>query len=146
MTDLSVSTYKSLAWLIPFSYPFLRCLAAFNSRHLGVCFPPTSDSFCLNLTQSPNSSSPSWSFFRPHSSSRSLAPSLPPTSVAFRNPNIGPIAFSLASSSASLFLSLHPWQLIPSIQRALISFRLSFFHRRHLVYRCSTVCSVPLHY
>ncbi len=38
MTDLGVSTNKNLAWLTPLSYPFPHCLAAFQTRRLGL-FP-----------------------------------------------------------------------------------------------------------
>ncbi len=86
MTDLSVSTYKNLAWLEPFNCPFLRCLAAFNPRHLGI-IPSYFQSILSKLGSIPQQVFPQLVIFRPHSSSRSLAPSLPPTSVAFKNPN-----------------------------------------------------------
>ena len=39
-----------------------------------------------------------------------------------------------------------PCQRLPSLCRALRSFRLSFLHRRHLVKRCSTDCSAWPHH
>ncbi len=92
--------------------------------------PPGSDFIWLNPQAS--ISSPARSFLCCHSSSRFFAPSLPPTSVDFKKSNKGPIAFSLASSSASPFLSVQLCQPIPSLHRALRSFCLAFLHRRHL--------------
>lgn len=91
--------------------------------------------------KSSSNSSPTRSFIRSHSSSCSFAPSLPPTPLDFISPNKGPIAFSLASSPTSFFLSAQPCQLISSLYKFMTSFRLSSLHHQHLVYRCSTHCS-----
>ena len=55
----------------------------------------------------PSRSSPAWSFFFSHSSSLSLAPSLPPISVACKNLSSGFVALSLASNATFLYYAIH---------------------------------------
>ena len=86
-------------------------------------------------------SSPAWSFFRFHSASLSLAPSFPPTSVAFKKPSSGATAFSFASKTASYLLSAWACHVIPSFSSTLTSFLRSFLHLRHLVYKLNRLYS-----
>ena len=107
-------------------------------------FPLLSPTYLFLL--SPKQLLPYRPSFCSHSSFRSLARSLPPTSVDFKNRDKGPIAFSLASNSASPLFSVQPYHLIPSLHRFLRSFRRAFLHRRNLVYRCSIDCSTWPHH
>ena len=72
--------------------------------------------------------------------------SLPPTPVAFKNLSSGPTALLFPSKLANHLLS--PWacHAIPSFSSSLTSFLRSFLHFRHLVYTCSTDCTVSLHH
>ena len=133
-----ISTY--MLW--PGSMPFSLSTCALSRRH--DCF--YCDFWVEPSWVYPSNSSPAWSFFRSHSSSLSLAPSLPPTSVVFKNLSSGATAFSFPSKLANHLLS--PWacHTTPSFSSSLTSFLRSFLHFRHLVYKCSTDCTVSLHH
>ena len=126
----------SLAWLLPFTFPCLLYLAAVSN-----C-----DFWAMPSWIHPSRSLPAWSFFRPHSNSFSLAPSLPPISVAFKNLSSGATAFTFASKPVSHLLSAWACHKTPSFSSSLNSFLRSFLHLRHLVYRCPTDCTVSLHH
>ena len=146
MTDLSVFIYKNLAWLYIFQLSISAIFLCVQFTIFGNLFSSTFDSFCLNLTQFPSSSSPNWYFLRFYSSSHFLTFSLLLILVAFRNLNIGPIIFLIVSSFASHFLSVYPWQLILSLKRIFISLCLFFLYYQHLIYRLSIVYFVLLHH
>ena len=120
----------------PFILPFPLFLAAVSD-----C-----DFWVIPSWVYPSKSSPAWSFFCSHSNSLSLAPSLPPISVACKNLSNGFVALSLASNSASHLRSAWACHLTPSVYSSLIIFLLSFLHLRHLVYKCSTNCSASPHH
>ena len=117
MTDLSVSTCKIKPGLMPPIYPFPHCLAVTLGGFplLGLNFGLRPKHLLAGLILSPLPPS-----------SLSFPPSLPPNSINFRYFNKGLIALSFASSSATPFLSFRPCQLIPSVHRLLMSFRLYF--------------------
>ena len=94
---------SSPAWrpLFVHFYAILPCLI----RNIWDVFPLLSLAF---LTYSPSNFSPVQSFFCFYSISLFFAPSLPPTLDNFRNSNNRPIAFSLASNSASSFILVQP--------------------------------------
>ena len=127
MTDL-VSTYMIIKpGFAPLILPFPLCLAAVSDCDFRV----------IPSWVYPSRSSPTWSFFRSHSNSLSLAPSLPPISVACKNLSSGFLALSLANNSVRHLRSAWACHLTRSVYSSLIIFLLSFLHLRHLVYKCS---------
>ncbi len=133
---LSVFTYIIQPGFCPLFFPFLLYLAAVN-----YC------DFWVNPSWVyPSKSSPARSFFRSHSNPFSLAPSLPPTSVACKNLSNSAIAFLFASKPASHLLSALACHKTPYFSSSLTSFLRSFLHLRHLVYKCSTDWTVSLHH
>ena len=58
---------------------------------------------------------------------------------------VAPLLFICYQITATYLLSAWACHLIPSFSSSLTSFLLSFLHLRHLVYKCSTDCSVSPH-
>ena len=104
MTDLKCLYVLNPAWLLPFIFPFLLYLAAVT-----YC-----DFWVIPCWIYPSKSSPARSVFCSHSNSLSLAPALPPTSVACKNLNSGATAFLFASKPASHLLSAWACHKTPS--------------------------------
>ena len=144
MTDL-LFTMETHARLIALSFLSISALSCRVYYTTFGDFPLLILAY-TELNRPVSNSSPAWSTLRSHSSSRSFAPSLAPTSVDFKKSSSGPTASSFASNSASPFFSVHPCQRIPSLYNFLRSFRRSFLHFLHLVYKCSTDCTACPHH
>ena len=134
MTDLPPVLYVHVytrAWL---EAPYYITVSAFSRRNLLVAFglpllSPSLSFYCL----ASELISLSWSLLLCHSSSLSLAPSLLPTPVPFKNFNTGPTARSFANKLPSHLHSGRGCQLIPCWPSSLLSFLRSLLHLRHSV-------------
>ena len=126
----------------PLSIPYCGVSLHLLLRLLGF-FPPQ---FCLPRFSHLADFHPPDHFVAPIPTLSPPTPSLPPTSVAFKNSNSGPSALSSATRFANSFFSVQPCRLIFFALKLLTSFLLCLLHLRHFVYRCSTNCSPCLHH